>query len=285
MSIEWDVLRAAYLNDGAIVVRDVVPQCWVQRMRRAVDRAIDAPSRSAINYTAKGRPGRYVGDFFMWTRDADFSAFALDSPLPMIAGRLMGCNDLTLFFDHLLVKEPLTTEPTPWHQDLSYWPLSGSDIITLWVPLDPVSPDTGAVAYLRGSHRSGALYAPVPFSAESDLAATYRSAGLEPPPDLSAVPPSELLSWTTEPGDVVVHHPRTLHFAPGNASASRRRRAIALRYLGRDAVYHPRPGNFLEKPEIRALLPTALTYAAGDRLAPPSFPAAGSRRQKEVHSC
>jgi ectoine hydroxylase-related dioxygenase (phytanoyl-CoA dioxygenase family) len=44
-----------------------------------------------------------------------------------------------------------------------------------------------------------------------------------------------------EPGDVVVHHPLTVHGASGNRSQSQRRAAISVRYLGEDAVWDPRP--------------------------------------------
>jgi ectoine hydroxylase-related dioxygenase (phytanoyl-CoA dioxygenase family) len=265
--------REAYDRDGAAVLRGVLPGEWIERMRAAVDRVINSPAPSAVEYTPAGASGRYVGDFFLWLRDLDFRALALESPLPRLAAEIMRSRSVTLFFDHLLVKEPRTAEETPWHQDLPYWPVRGSDILSLWVPLDEVTPECGAVVYRRASHRAGQLYAPRAFANDSGFADIYKTAGLPPvPDDLSNCDPRDLLVWTTEPGDVVVHHPLTLHHAPGNSSGTRRRRAIALRYLGDDAVYFSRPGNFLEKSSVRAVLPAPVSYREGGRRGAPNFP-------------
>jgi ectoine hydroxylase-related dioxygenase (phytanoyl-CoA dioxygenase family) len=40
----------------------------------------------------------------------------------------------------------------------------------------------------------------------------------------------ELITWSLEPGDVLLHHPRTVHGARGNASEGTRRRALSARY-------------------------------------------------------
>jgi ectoine hydroxylase-related dioxygenase (phytanoyl-CoA dioxygenase family) len=50
------------------------------------------------------------------------------------------------------------------------------------------------------------------------------------------------ISFDTAPGDIVVHHARTIHGARANASATRRRRAISVRYAGDDVVYRIKPG-------------------------------------------
>ena len=47
----------------------------------------------------------------------------------------------------------------------------------------------------------------------------------------------DIVHWDTEPGDVTVHHARTIHGADGNASGTKRRRAISVRYCGDDVVY------------------------------------------------
>ena len=45
-----------------------------------------------------------------------------------------------------------------------------------------------------------------------------------------------------QPGDLTVHHCRTLHGAAGNASPTMRRRALSVRYCGDDARYRIRRG-------------------------------------------
>lgn len=102
---------------------------------------------------------------------------------------------------------------------------------TTWCPLDCVGPETGAVRYARGSHRWDAVYRPNLFVSTMPIPGTEG----ELVPDVDALASAEVLTFETEPGDVVVHHARTLHAAGGNRSSSTRRRAISVRYCGDDA--------------------------------------------------
>jgi ectoine hydroxylase-related dioxygenase (phytanoyl-CoA dioxygenase family) len=61
-------------------------------------------------------------------------------------------------------------------------------------------------------------------------------------PDVDALDGADVVTFATVPGDVVVHHARTLHAAGGNTSAATRRRAISVRYCGDDARVRLRPG-------------------------------------------
>jgi hypothetical protein len=49
----------------------------------------------------------------------------------------MGSSAVNFFYDQLFVKEPGTTERTPWHQDQPYWALQGSQICSVWVRYEP----------------------------------------------------------------------------------------------------------------------------------------------------
>ena len=275
MSEQIDAARAAYARDGVAVLRGVLSTEWIERMRGAIDRVIAAPAETAVEYTPAGQTGRYVGDFFVWMRDPDFAALMLDSPLPSLAAALMQSSVARLFYDQLLVKEPLTQEHTPWHQDLPYWPVRGDDILSLWIPFDTVTLKTGAVQYARGSHLEKQLYAPTPFSADSGYGALYVKMGFPPLPTEDVIRERyELSSWDTEPGDILIHHPLTLHFSAGNLSPDVRRRAVAVRYLGDDARWDARPGTFIEKDSIRNGLLEPVRLYDGDVLESRNFPMA-----------
>lgn len=265
--------REAYARDGAVILRDCLQQAWIARMREAVERVLARPSEAAVEYTPEGKSGRYLGDFFTWLRDDDFRAIAFESPLPQLAADLMGSREVNFFYDQLLVKEPNTVEQTPWHQDLPYWPLRGAQILSLWVAFDEVTPESGAMRYVRGSHRSGHIYAPTAFGGNSGFGAALSKKKLPPIPPIDENESNDaLMVCAVRPGDVIAHHPLALHWSPGNLSPTHRRRALALRYLGDDAVYDARPGSFLEHPRIQALLPAPLNYRDGERLKAPSFP-------------
>ena len=75
---------AAYKEDGAIVLRNVLSDAWVERMRVAIDRMMEQ-SNTGIEFTPEGNEGRYFGDLFVWLRDPDFRALFLESPLGNVA--------------------------------------------------------------------------------------------------------------------------------------------------------------------------------------------------------
>jgi len=184
----------------------------------------------------------------------------------------MQAEEIRFFYDQLLVKEPQTAEHTPLHQDLPYWPLRGQQIISIWAGFDPVTEEAGAVQYIKGSHLWGKFYAPATFGKTSNFADIYRKAGLEEMPDPDKlISEGEMLHWDLTPGDVVVHHPLTLHFAPGNLTATGRRRGLALRYIGEDVTWDDRPGTFVTNPSLAKTLPE-INLADGELIHGDLFP-------------
>jgi ectoine hydroxylase-related dioxygenase (phytanoyl-CoA dioxygenase family) len=268
---------AAYERDGAAVVRDVVPREWIEVMREAIERILNDPGAASVEYTPQGNKGRYYGDFFVWMRDPDFKRFILESPMPELAVQVMRSKTAHFFYDQLLVKEPGTIEPTPWHQDLPYWPVRGQHILSLWVPFDVANLESGVVQYIKGSHKWGKMYAPETFGKDTGFAEIFAKGGLEPLPDFEAMRDDlDILHWDVGPGDVILHHPLTVHYAAGNASATGRRRGLALRYLGDDAEFDGRPGTFVENQKVMALLP-GFDMKDGDHFSDPLFPQAWPR--------
>ncbi len=128
----------AYRRDGAVCLRGVVGNEWIDRLREGVEQNIAAPGRYAQHYTDPGRSGAYFGDYCNWRRIPAFGGFALESGIAALAARLMDSATVRFFHEHVLVKEPGTGEHTPWHHDQPYYVMQGIQVLSLWVPLDPV---------------------------------------------------------------------------------------------------------------------------------------------------
>jgi ectoine hydroxylase-related dioxygenase (phytanoyl-CoA dioxygenase family) len=247
-----DAERAAYARDGVVMLAGMFDADWIARLCGAIDRDMARPSAMATDFNAPGTPGRFFGDMFMWTWDADFRAAVFDSPAPAIAAALMGAARVHFFYDQLFVKEPGTTKPTPWHQDQPYWAVAGEQICTVWIALDRIPIAAGAVEYVAGSHRWDRRFRPVAFREGNHNAVRYAASDLEPVPDIEAERAQhDIRAWTMAPGDCLVFHAKIMHGAPGNATAGRRR-GLALRFTGDDARYDPRPGTFqmIREPEL-----------------------------------
>jgi ectoine hydroxylase-related dioxygenase (phytanoyl-CoA dioxygenase family) len=203
-----------------------------------VDEAVANPGPHGEVYTKAGEPGRFFGDLDLWQRLPRFRRYVFESPAAAIAAAVMRSQSVNLFYDQLLVKEPRTRERTPWHQDQPYWAVDGRQVCTVWLPLDPVARASG-VEYVAGSHRWGRAFNPRHFRDHSPYAGT----GLEELPDIEAQRDEyEILAWDVEPGDCIAFQAMVVHGAAGNASAARRRRALATRWTGDDARYAVRSG-------------------------------------------
>jgi ectoine hydroxylase-related dioxygenase (phytanoyl-CoA dioxygenase family) len=232
--------RAAYEADGVVCLRGMFDRDWVERMTAAIDRAMATPGDRVREHTKAGAPGRFYARTFMWRWDRDFRDFIFDSPAAEIAGCLMGADEVRFFYDQIFVKEPGTREVTYWHHDMPYWPMRGNHIASLWLALTPVTRESSGVEYIAGSHKWGKFYRAV----TPDRNPNLLDQTLEECPDFGARrddPSLRFLSWEMAPGDVLVHHPLTVHGAGGNPTVDRRRVALSTRYLGRDARWDPRP--------------------------------------------
>ena len=260
--VSSDAIRAFDL-DGVAVVRGLFGD-WVDVLREGVARNLAEPGPYTRGYTAQGSPGRFVGDYCNWQRIPQYGLFVRESPAARVAGELMGAREVRIFHEHVLVKEPCTTERTPWHHDQPYYSVNGRLNCSLWMPLDPVSAEV-CPEFICGSHRWGRWFLPRKFTG---IDYERPADGLEPLPDFEAERERHrILAFDLEPGDAVAFHFLTVHSAPPNPSSTRRRRAFSSRWLGEDATWAIRSGETSPPfPEMQGRL------AHGDPLDVPEFP-------------
>ncbi len=232
----------AYDRDGATVLRGVVDEAWLDRLAGAIERDIERPGPFFHGYDAPDG-GRFHGNLRIWQNDDDFKAFCLQSNMPQIARQFLRSERVNLLYDQLFVKEAATSNRTRWHNDQPYWPIRGWQVVSVWVGLDTVTAETGALEFVRGSHRWDRWFQPETFGITENIDAYERNPDYEPMPDIEAARSDyDIVTWDIEPGDIYVFHGMTVHGAPGNSRRDRRRRGYTVRYIGDDVVYDPRPG-------------------------------------------
>lgn len=228
-----------FQRDGVIVLREAFSPDWISRLAQGIERNLMLPGPMAKHYTEEGQPGRFFGDYWNWQRIPQYRYFVTRSPAAAMAARLMRSQKAQFFHEHVLVKEPGTEEPTPWHHDLPYYCVDGDDTVSFWTPMDAV-PEEVCPKFVAGSHRWGKLFYPRMFKDGDNY--SYNGGGYEPVPDIDAVPDNyEILGWSLEPGDALAFNFKTLHNAPPNPGPGRRR-GFAHRWLGDDVRYCERPG-------------------------------------------
>ena len=83
--------------------------------------------------------------------------FATHPALMEIAAQLIG-EDIILWGTTIFGKPALNGKETPWHQDGEYYPIRPLETLTIWIPLDEVTPENGPMRFIPGSHRERKLY-------------------------------------------------------------------------------------------------------------------------------
>ena len=68
-----------------------------------------------------------------------------------IVGEATDSERVQVFHEHILVKEPGTSKPTPWHQDLPYYCVEVNQTASHWIPLDPITKNN-TLQVVLGSH-------------------------------------------------------------------------------------------------------------------------------------
>ncbi|MEM9738733.1 MAG: phytanoyl-CoA dioxygenase family protein [Pseudomonadota bacterium] len=206
--------------------------------------------------------GKFWVRTFNWAGFENLGTLATKGPLPEIAAALMGASRINFYGDQLFWKEPMSLRRTAFHQDATYFHLEGDQCCTMWIPLDKVDKENSTMGYIRGSH-NGPLYLPNTFTSQMPLPGATGHAQL---PDIEGNESDYDIEYcNAEPGDVIMHHVRTLHGATGNTSPTRRRRAVGLRYIGEDVRYFERdvaPGDSQKSPHLKN----------GDVMDSPEFP-------------
>ena len=102
----------------------------------------------------------------LWLKDEGLRRFVLAGRFAKIAADLLGVEDVRVYHDQALRKEP-GGGITPWHQEQHYWPLDADNTIAMWMPLVDVSPEMGTMRFASGSHLDGYL-GDMPISDDSE---------------------------------------------------------------------------------------------------------------------
>lgn len=230
---------AAFRHDGVVCLKDALSSETMRLAREAFDWSLAHPGPGASRLPSKGT-GIFYQDLANPAALAAYDWLVRETEVGDIVAALWEKQDVWFMYEQVFSKEGGDTRRTPWHQDTPYLPVSGTQLAVMWISFDPVAADQ-ALEFVKGSHE-GPLYDGSRFDPADDTAPLYGDGTYPRLPDIEADRSRwELLSWPTEPGDVLVFHPAVLH-GGGATGPDGRRRTLSLRFFGEDAVVAWRPG-------------------------------------------
>lgn len=155
----------------------------------------------------------------LWRVDEPVKQFVLSKRLAKIAANLMGVENVRLYHDQALFKEP-GGGPTPWHQDQYYWPIDTNNTITMWMPLVDIDVDMGMLTFASGSFDKGSIF-------DHEISDESESAFDDYVKEKN-FPISR--AKTMKAGDATFHRGFTIHNAPGNDS-DKMREVMTIIYI------------------------------------------------------
>jgi ectoine hydroxylase-related dioxygenase (phytanoyl-CoA dioxygenase family) len=132
-------------------------------------------------------------------------------------------------------------EATKWHQDLPHYPHDRVGHVAIWLAIDEVVPEQGALRFLSKSKEEGPL-GKVFGGDERDLLDRYPA--LAKKYEISS--PLHL-----NPGDATCHHGLTVHSAPQN-TAQAPRWSFVFTYIPSDVCYNGSPFKVTDGPVLEA---------------------------------
>ena len=203
-----------YNSNGYVRPLDIFSPDEIRNTRdyfdRLLEQTIAAGGNSYSISTAHMKYGR-VYDILTDTRIVDYVA------------DIVG-DDVVAWGSHFFCKMPGDGKEVAWHQDASYWPLSPSKAVTVWLAIDDADLENGCMKFIAGSQHFGHM--------------TYRKSNpdehsvldqtVENPEQYGTEIVNELLA-----GQISIHSDLLLHGSNANNSP-RRRCGLTLRYAAAD---------------------------------------------------
>lgn len=255
-----------YRTDGVVFLRQALHPEWIELVGMGLQRVL-ADGGQAKHKFFDDQPGEFLETVRNYDAIPEIQRLVYDSPIADMIGKLVGSERVWYYSDEFFIKGPGSNR-TPWHQDLTYWPMAGDQICSMWISIDPI-PASECLEYVPGTHRSVMYDGFNPRRVAEDPTLPYYSEAFPPLPDIEADRSAwPIVSWDVQPGDVVLAHPGVLH-GGGPTSSTSRRRALTVRCYGEDIVYATRPSS---KPTVPRTPGLAARLKPGDPLRAPWYP-------------
>ena len=217
-------LANRYARDGFVFPIDVMSPAEAAGFRSRIETLEAGPIGKGPEAQKLYRFKPYL--IFAWAAELVRHPGILDAVEQLIG------PDILVWAAGLFFKEPHDPTPIRWHQDGYHMDLSETGgAVRAWVALTETTVANGTMEFIPGSHRPG--FVP---HAEDDYARhiALRGEHIEAPQGAADAVPVLL-----QPGQMSLHHLKTIHGSPGNTTAQRRI-TVAISYL--PAHVRPRSG-------------------------------------------
>ena len=207
--------REGYFEDGFILLERMVPEDWLDKLRRATEELVER-SRTVTtsdrvfdlepDHNSRNPRLRRVSSPV--DQHPVFWDYVAQSRLGDIVADLVGPN-VKYHQSKLNFKWAKGGEEVKWHYDIPFWPHTNYSPLTVGTYLYDCDMEQGPVGFLPGSHR---------WTMPSQYDDSGRWTGCLSERDLAKIDLSKAKYMVGPAGSVTIHNCRTLHGSPVNTS-------------------------------------------------------------------
>jgi len=218
-------------ENGFLFLPGVLSEDEISYFREVIDSVVNEKTKGDTRPLSERSP--YEREFLqcghLWWEYPEIKKLTLSPRLGSIALQLLKGTHVRLWHDQALYKLPGgdATEP---HQDVSYWPMKERQAGTIWIALDEVTEEMGAMNFIPGSHKAGVdgynFRIEDSLNKESNILKKVISGSIKKEP----------VVYSLKPGDATFHHGLTVHYTRPN-NTTRIRKGMTIIYFNDGVRY------------------------------------------------
>ena len=229
MSLVNTQIKQEFDADGYVAMYSFFEDKKIQEIKNEIDRYINDIVPNLPNhhvfYEDKSDKATIKNLQQMFTYDDYFKKLIEESAIQEVASFVLGEKAVPKNLQYFN-KPPGVGKPTPPHQDGYYFMLKKHNAVTCWLALEKVDEENGCIHYVRGSHKSE--YRPHGRSNVLGFSQGITDFGNEEDK-------KNTVAFPGDPGTFLIHNSKTIHWAEGNKSQTRTRKALGFIYYGESA--------------------------------------------------
>lgn len=217
----------SYRENGFVVLPDMLSPSEVQELRETLD-DIYAHDKGGIFTGAQNTAyARVLSQRVnVWRDNESVRKFVFAKRMADAARKLAGVEHVRLWHDQALYKMPEGSKPTAFHQDFPYWPMNEDGALSVWIALNDVDEQNGAMSFIPGTHKLGKLD-PIDLVNPQDIFSFAPKGSIQNPDPVMAKLPA---------GSCTFHNGLTFHGAGANTT-DQPRRAMVIIYMPDGTTY------------------------------------------------
>lgn len=134
-----------FQRSGYIKLKEVFPDEAILYLRQELLHLLSQSAGAALDGSVEDR---FLSLDMVWLENDLVRRFVLSPRIGKLAADLLGVPSVRLYHDNVLSKEPGCGR-TPWHYDDHHFPIASNDVITVWIPVQPVPRQMGPLAFAK----------------------------------------------------------------------------------------------------------------------------------------